>query len=276
MMNDFLAVDQLLSTLAIGFVILRYSEFFIYVLKTKFFHAEDKINEVCKECSSAIPDKTTRDNLKPIKIEEGSTASQIEQLKINCEKIEKSIEQLQKDAKENLKKNGELRSLAASCLFVFLFSVTLLFLPGVKNVIPQQIHVFIFSFSIFCIIYTIAGEIFGEVNEGKLSIWFSSLSKTVISFFIIFLISGIASLLPIWVQIEIGCIWKYLYVSLILVGWINFIVYAFIIRCRIISFKGYVDLQKKSILNECKKVQKEYDDLKTVAKVADRFTAKIN
>jgi hypothetical protein len=273
-MNDFLAVDQLLSTLAIGFVILGYSEFFINVLKTKFFHAEDKITEVCKECSSAIPDKTTRDNLKPIQIEEGSTASQIEQLKISCEKIEKNIKQLQNDANENLKKNGELRSLAASCLFVFLFSVTLLFLPGVKNVIPQQFHVFIFSFSIFCIIYTIVGEIFGEVNEGKLSIWFSSLSKTVISFFIIFFISGLVALLSIWVQIEIGCIWKYLYVSLILLGWINFIVYAFIIRCRIISFKDYVDLQKECILKECNRVQREYDDLKTVAKMADRFTAK--
>lgn len=101
MMSDFLSIDQLLATLTIGLVILGYSEFFTNILKTKFFHAEDKINDVCKECLSIIPDKTTRDALIPIKIGEGSTASQIEQLKINCEKIETNVEQLKKDANEN-------------------------------------------------------------------------------------------------------------------------------------------------------------------------------
>ena len=274
MMSDFLSIDQLLATLTIGFVILGYSEFFTNILKTKFFHAEDKINDVSKECLSIIPDKTTRDALIPIKIGEGSTASQIEQLKISCEKIEKNVEQLKTDANENLKKKSELNGLTASCLFVFLYSVTLLFIPGVRSIIPCQFHVFIFSFSILCIVYTIMGEVFGELNAQKTSLWFTSLSRTVIGFFIILLVSGMVSLLSIWIPIEIGNLWKYLYVSLIIIGWINFIVYALIIRCRIRTFKEDTDNQKKPILEDCKKAKEEYDELKTVAKVADRFTTK--
>ena len=274
MMSDFLAVDQLLSTLTIGFVILGYSEFFTNILKTKFFHADDKINNVCKECLSIIPDKTTRDALNPIKIGEGTTASQIEQLKINCERIEKNVNQLKDDAEDNLKKKSELTGLTASCLFVFLYSVTLLFLPGVQNVIPCQFNVFVFSFSVLCILYTIMGEIFGEMNVSRFSLWFASLSKTVIGFSFIICISGIVSLLSVWIKMEIGDLWKYLYVSLIIIGWINFIVYAFVIRHRIITFKKDIDTQKKSILGDCEKVKKEYNDLETVANVADKFTTK--
>lgn len=271
MMNDFFAADQLLSTLTIGFVILGYSKFFTDILKTKFFHADDKIKSVCDECKSMIPDKMTRDNLVPVTVGSGSTAAQIEQLKRSCEKIEESISDLDTDAKNKLNKKSELHGLTSSCLFVFLFSVSILFLPGLRTIIPAQFNVFVFSFSSLCIIYTIAGEVFGELEIKKVSSWFSSMSKTVYGFLIIVLLSAVSALLTIWFEIAVGDAWKYLYVALIIVGWLNFVVYVFIIRHRIKSFKTEIDEQKETILSECRTVKNSYDELRTVARVANQF-----
>lgn len=272
-MSDFFAADQLLSTLTIGFVILGYSEYFTNILKSKFFLAEDKIKDACKECRSMIPDKMTRDNLKPINIGEGSTSAQIEQLKRSCEKIEASIAALDAEAKDNLNKKSELHGLTSSCLFVFLFSVSILFLPGLRTVMPSQFNVFVFSFSLLCIVYTIAGEVFGELEIKKVSSWFSSMSKTVYGFLIIVFLSTASALLTIWFDIAVDDAWKYLYVALIIVGWLNFVVYVFIIRHRIKSFKADIDKQKDDIISECRAVLKSYDDLKTVARVADQFAS---
>ena len=59
---------------------------------------------------------------------------------------------------------------------------------------------------------------------------------------------------------EIGDSWKYLYVSLILVGWLNFAAYAVIIRIAIHKFNAYVGEKKNELLGPFNDINNDYGE----------------
>lgn len=270
-MSEFYSVIQLLATLAIGFVILGYSEFFIDILKTKFFHADEAISKAEKECLSSIPDKSTRDNLKPTKVGKNNTAIQIEELRIECENIECKINEFVKQSKNDLGEMSKLRSLVSMNLFVFMFTVTLLFVPSLKQQFGDIVHMFLLPFSSLCIIYMIFGWFFGEKNNNHKIITFESLKHPIVCFVVINVISVVFAFIASWQSIVINNIWKYLFVALIIAGWLNFVMYAYHIRRSMSQLKKAVEQRKKPIIDECKEkdLKKKCDDLNTVARMAE-------
>lgn len=70
-----------------------------------------------------------------------------------------------------------------------------------------------------------------------------------------------------------GELWKYLVVVLVLLGWVNFLIYAIFIRRSIDRFRIDVERSKSEILEKCNEAQKSYTDLQTVASVASMISA---
>lgn len=273
MMSEFYSIVQLLATLTIGFVILDYSDFFTNILKTKFFHADDAISEAKKECLSLIPDKTTLNALEPTTVGKGDTSNKIEVLKRECEKMDERIDGFEKDRKAEMDEMSDLRSLAPLCLFVFMFSVTLLFVPVLKRLYGESVCLSLFPFSVSCIVYMILGWIFGENADNPKITRFESMKHPLIGFALACLISvAFAFLLPnspAW----IGGTWRYLFVALILCGWLNFAVYAFIIKRSISKFKKKVGNEKGKIIQECKAIEEKYKAILTVSEMAKSYDA---
>lgn len=270
-MSEFYSVIQLLATLAIGFVILGYSEFFIDMLKTKFFHADEAICNAEKQCRSLIPDKATRENLKPTTVGEVNTAKQIEELRIECENIEVKIKDFVKQSEEDLDKKSKLRSLVSMSLFVFIFTVALLFVPSLRQQFGSIVNLFLLPFSSLCILYMVLGWGFGESDNKRKVLRFESLRHPIVYFAITCAVSIAFAFIAQWRSVKIGDSWKYLFVTLIIFGWINFVMYALFIRHSMKRFKFGVEQRKQPIVDECvaKDLKKKCDDLITVARMAE-------
>lgn len=262
-MNDFYSVIQLLATLAIGFVILGYSDFFIDILKTKFFHADEAINKAEKRCYSAMPDGITRKNLEPVKLgENGDTSDDIEDLRLNCEKKEKRVKDFMDKSRQDLDKKSKLQSLVSMSLFVFMATVTLLFVPSLKSFVGF-FNLFLLPFSSLCIVYIVLGWFYGEKDNGKSKLKrFDSLKHTVKWFAIICLISlAIAFLLSLaivfWKPFDIGELWRHTCVALVVTGWLNYVIYAFFVKHSMEQLKASVEAFADAMVKEC-----EEDELK--------------
>jgi len=271
MINEFYYVVQLLATLTIGFVILDYSDYFTKILKIKFFHANETILIAKEECNSFIPDKTTLNNLEPTTLGKGNTSVQIEELKRDCEIIEKKINDFEKNSNTKMEEMSDMHSLASLCLFVFLFSVFVLFVPVLKVLYGKFINLFLLPFSILCIIYMIIGWICGEKDNNKKIFRYESLKHPLIFFIVICVISVIFAFFSLYFSTEFCPVWKYLFVSMILCGWINFIIYAHHVKHSISKFKEYVKEEKNKIKKECQNINKKYNDIITVSKMAKSY-----
>lgn len=274
MISDLLSVIQLLATLTIGFAILGYSDFFYDILKTKFFHADDTIAKAVEECRTALPDKTSMDNLIPTDLGKGNTASKIEELKRNCEKVGESITEFEKKFKKELSETCCTRSLTSMCLFIFFESVILLFVPLTRALYNNTTELFLLPFSALCILYLVFGWFCGEKNLKLHIAKFDSLMHPAICTLVFSILSiGFALWQNAHSSMNFGELWKYLVVVLVLLGWVNFLIYAIFIRRSIDRFRIDVERSKSDILEKCKEAQKSYTDLQTVASVASMISA---
>lgn len=252
-MNDFYSVIQLLATLAIGFVILGYSEFFIDMLKTKFFHADEAINNAEKRCYSAMPDGITRKNLEPVKLgEDGDTSKDIENLRLKCEKKEKSVKTFMDKSREDLDKKSKLHSLVSMSLFVFMASVTLIFVPSLKSFVGF-FNLFLLPFSSLCIVYIVFGWIYGEKGNGKIALKFESLKHSVVCFAVICFVSIAFAFIAQWQSIDIGGLWRHMSIALVVVGWLNYVIYAFFVKYSMEQLKASVEAFADAMVKECEK-----------------------
>lgn len=252
-MNEFYSVIQLLATLAIGFAILGYSEYFIKTL-TNFFHADDIISEAERRCRSLVPDKATRDNLAPAKIGNGDTIKTIEELKIECNKMDNKINEFMKHSKSELEKMSRVRSLVSMSFFVFLVSVLLLFIPCLPNLWQQcnaLISNFIIPFTSASIFYILMGWIFGEKDYKSKILGFCSLKHSIVCFAIIIVFSILFAIISLFLKCDFGDAWRFPYITLISMGWINFLMYAFFIKHSMNQFKTKVDELIGPIISEC-------------------------
>lgn len=269
-MSEFFSAIQLLATLAIGFVILGYSEYFIKTL-TNFFHVDETMSDAEKECRSYIPDKDTRDNLKSAKVGNGDTLKSIEELRMDCKEMDDKVDNFLKQSKSELERKSKVRSLVSMSLFVFMATVALLFVPCLPCLWPQSnewIPSFMLPFSLFCILYIVVGWIFGEKESKKKALRFSSLKHPIICFALVCIISAAWSW---WSPNLIEETWKYFFVSLIIVGWLNFLMYAIFIKHSMNKFKAIVDELKAPIIKECKEknLTKRCDELIVVKKMEE-------
>lgn len=268
-MNELYTVIQLLATLAIGFVILGYSEFFTETLRTRFFHAADTISDAGKECISKIPDQDTLKRLKTTVVGSGNTEEQIKELKRKCNEIvEIKVPDFEKQAKTDLKEICNLHSIASMSLFVFMFTTTMLFMPCLRRLYGEVVPLFLFSFSSLCILYMVFGWILGERDVKIKVLQFGSMRHSIISFVLICIISAVWTFFALSYPECIGDSWKYFFVLLIIVGWLNFLMYALVIRNTVKMFKRLVYEKRQPLWDECNSLLNECNKLIAVMDVA--------
>lgn len=274
-MSELYSVIQLLATLAIGFVILGYSEFFTETLRTRFFHADDTISDAGRECLSNLPDDETLDNLEATDVGKGDTGEQIEELKRKCKEMkDNKIPDFEKQSKTDLKKTCDLRSLAAMSLFVFMASTLMLFIPTLKRLYGEIVTLSILPFSALCIVYLALGWIFGEKDVKRKAFRFGSMKHPIAGFALIFALSIGLAFLALRLSVGIGQSWKYMFVSLHIAGWLNFVMFAFVIRRTVRGFKEAVSKSKQPLLDECKSLMDECNKLRAVSEVAEIVSTK--
>lgn len=270
-MNEYYSVIQLLATIAIGFVILDYSRVFAETIKSKFFNLEDFLMKAVAECLALIPEAAIRNILTPTKVGDGDTSRKIEELKVGCEAMEAKVKDFKTRRKKEIDSTNILNSLSSMSLFVFLTTLTMIFIPSMKFLNDNAIELFMLPFSILCVIYLILGWIFGERENRRKVLRFNSMRHATTCFVLIFLLSVALAVIG-WLHSFDASISKYFFVMLIVAGWVNFLVYAFFIRRSILRFKSSVEEEKNSIIAECKSLElkKNYDDLITVKKMAEQ------
>ena len=289
MLGDLSAIVVFLATLTIGFVVYNRSKLFCELLMTRFFHADELIPNACKEFSKKIPDKITRDNLQPIKIGDETNAEDIEKFRIECEKADKKVAKFKTDSQEDLDKKCNTRSMTSVCLFVFLVCFILLFSPLAKTLFEYETECFLLSFCALSILYVVLGWIFGENMEkaeleaegeeteqrkrDRRSIArFDTLKHPLYCMLVVIALSVAFALVFSFHPVDFDGVWKYLYFSVIVIGWLNFVAYAIIIKIAINRFKKAFIKKKNELLAEFENIEKTYKEMCVLQKVAERHT----
>lgn len=271
-MSEFYSVIQLLATLAIGFVLLGYTEYFLKALKINFFHVDDTIDNAEDDCFSYLPDKDTIDSLTPTEVGNANTSKMIEELKIARAEMEKKIKDFAQQSRNYFERMNELRSLQPMSMFVFMASVVLLFVPGLRLQYHELVTLFVLPFSSLCVLYILLGWIFGEKGFKAKLLKFYLMRHSIIGFAIIFVISIVFAFVAWWLTLDIGDSWKYMFVVLVIFGWLNFIIYALFIKYHAAKLNKTIEGWKKPVIDECKakNLKKQCDDLFVVMQVAQQ------
>lgn len=276
-MSEFYSVIQLLATIAIGFVLLGYSEFFTEMLRTRFFRTDEKISKAGKDCIDRLPDEATLNSLKATPVGKGTTEEQIKELKRKCKEMkENKIPEFEKQARKELNGICYLRSIASMSFFVFMFSTTMLFLPSLIRLYGAIVTIALLLFSSLCIVYMVLGWFLGEKEIKCKMLDFGSMMHPIVCFVLVCAISVGLAFLPCWESIDIGKSWKYLFVLLIIVGWVNFLMYAFVVRRTIKKFERLLNAKRQPYWDECNSLLDECNKLVAVmdvAKITDSSTA---
>lgn len=268
-MSEFYSIIQLLATLAIGFAILDYSEFIIGNLTKRFYYVYDLLEQTVKECQTVMPDNLSLNTLTSVAIGNGDTSGQIEMLKINYEKINREIQNFKNESYRQLERINKPRCLTSTSLFVFMAMVALLFVPSLKQQYGEVVILFLLSFSGLCIVYLVLGWFLGERENNKWPFRYESIKHPIICFTIICTVSAAFSIIALWQSLYIGELWKYLFVALIIVGWLNFVIYFFIIERTIRDFINFVMERRKSLLDECMSLMSECNKLMAIMDMAN-------
>ena len=265
MVTDLFPAIQLLATVTLGFVFLGHTDFFTKILREKFFHVPQLINDVKKECCDLIPDKTTLESLRPIKVANGDTQKRIEELKIMCEQAQDDLKKFEEQCNSDLEDRSQLHSLSSMSLFVFLSSIILLLTLPLRNICGDTYNLF---FSTFCFIYILLGCFLGESTKGWTIVNFCSHKHSVVYIVILLLLSVAVFLILHGFETLLKEYTSYAVFAYIIIGWGSYLVYSIKLWRKIRKYKADVIKKKEPIIEQCKKIKTEYGVLMTVAKVA--------
>ena len=275
--NNFSAIIQLAATLCIAFIAVEYVKSFIGILCERFFKFQDFIADSFAECRLLLTDKETLEHIDPIIIDGKSTNSEIEEVKRQNEALTKEIDEEEGKKKEEMKIFCQVRSMSSLCFFLFMVNISLLMFGGIEKSFPDFSHVSVSFLNILSTAYLLCGWVIGECEYPRKYTDFSSLKHASISYVIIAslsLVIGIAVLL--WKQkilLVVYYVWQYSVMVIILLTYLNFIVFTFKIKIKAKEFKNQVGVSKKNLIEKCKKTQQSVEELKGVSRLNARLRA---
>lgn len=254
-MNDLCSVIQLLAALTIGFVILGHTKLFIDTLKKNYFKVGQIISEACGDFRKRLIPEGLVEKLKPMVINGKSTQGSIEKLKIDQERIRKRIEDDEEKWTKGVNDTELTRGLSSSCLFVFLVSVLLLFAPTARTMYGTAVELFLLLFCTLGIIYLIVGWI---------PLWEGQTLRQAVYWFLVFVVGSVVFSVAfslLW-NFDFGELWKYMFVIVVLFGWLNFIAHALIMIWRpMTKLKKEIAKEKKEIDRMCNESNEDYSFL---------------
>lgn len=225
-----------------------------------------------------------------------------ENLIARSENAEEKIREFGETCRKKLDEKCRTKSMASVCLFVFFVSVILLFVPLARHIHKVETESFLFPFSILSMLYVLWGWFLGEKEitvietdqetispetlaknnkkdnnksfREKIKVIWQKISYRLRNyeslrhpFYCLLLIFVISFIFVYYNSIDIGDSWKFLYVSLILVGWLNFAAYAVIIRIAIRKFNAYVGEKKIELSGPFNEINNDYGELIVFQKV---------
>lgn len=272
MIGDLCSVIQLLATLAIGFVLFGYTELFQDILKKHYFQADKIVSDACGDCRKRLIPESLLNGLTPISIGSKNTGPTIKKLKEEQLRIEEKIDECERTWSEDMNEAGIERSMMATCLFVFLSSVLLLFVPVAHCNYETYVELFLIPFCLFGTLYLIASWIPCWKRIQSKVVRFDSLRHAVYSFFVFIILSVLFVLFfsLLW-HFDFGELWKFITAILVIFGWINFIIHAFIIWHPIASVKKKIKKEKVEIFQRCDKSSQSYSLLISIRDFADEI-----
>lgn len=273
--DNFSALIELVATMSIAFVAVEYVKSYTKELCEAIFDFSKFIDDTFKKCKKLVSTNIeTLNHIKPIDINGKSTNSRIEETKRDHEELLKNIEQTIDDKKNKITTECQARSMSSLCFFVFLLNVLLLFIGSVECKHTVFSHIFIFILCVLSIIYLIAGWIWGE-KEINISLFrFNSLKHPIISFITIIILSIGGSLLIFFKQWNfIEAIWWYILMVLVLLSYVNFVIFVFKIRNNANAFKRRIRNKMEELNKRCESADNDVKDLLSTNRLSEKLKA---
>ena len=262
-MGSLLTAIQFLTTLAGAFVAIDYVKSFTDVLCKSYFKSSEKINAVFAECKKPLPDRESIDNIKPMLIDNKSTASEIERIKREHEKVTSTIESNKQQFEKSFSENCQVRSLSSISLFIALSGIMLMFTAAIEDKNSIIAHDMAFVMSALMLLYYVIGWCAGEKIKGSKVLGFSDLRHPVYCFFISFVIVIVTLILFLLIPspkfIE-ACWWYVMFGSLFL-AFANYAIFPIKILWKARKILDDVRNTSKEIQSQSQKIKKDYEKL---------------
>lgn len=265
-LSSFTSFIEIGATLTIAFVAVEYTKQYTCLIAQKVFDYFGRIKNIVLECKKTI-DEDTIDGLSSFTIDGCNTGVKIEGLKRKKEITLQDIDDKEKALNAYVMEKCNSKSYSSLSLFIFLFSLTSLFIAGIET---PDVKCFWILVVFFSLLYTVTSWILGEKSKHRFWIDYSSFKTVLYIFFAILLLSLIATYL--WGEVFKINLLPYCYdiigyITLFL-PYVNFVVFAFIIRSKSVDIYSEIDKTFEPLKKNCSEIQKETEKLSTAKDLA--------
>lgn len=274
--DDFSSLIELIATISIGFVGVEYVKSYTSILCEKIFQYVSFISKSYDECRGLLTDQDTLEHFEVVDIGGKSTNDVVEKLKVEHENLRKEIREEEEKQKNAIIEASQSKSLSSICFYVFLSSVVLLWGASFEKEWQSQVHIFFLFYCSLSVLYLIFAWIFGEKEDSYSFLNFSSLRHSFVCFLIILLLSSICLLGFIFLTTNnalfVEAAWLISIITYIVLSYMNFAVFAWKINRQAKKFREKVDTSKQTMMEKCKSLQSEVQDLLAVGRVNSRLS----
>lgn len=274
--DDFSSLIELIATISIGFVAVEYVKSYTSILCEKIFQYISFISKSYDECRGLLTDQDTLEHIESIDVGGKSIIDAVEKLKVEHENLRKDIREEEEKQKNAIIEATQSKSLSSICFYVFLSSVVLLWGASFEKQWQSQVHIFFFFYCLLSILYLILAWIFGEKEKFCTFLNFSSLRHSFVCFLIILLLSSICLLGFIFFTTNNALFgetaWMIAIITYIVLSYLNFAVFAWKINRQAKKFRKKVDTSKQTMIEKCKMLKSEVQDLLAVGRVNSKLS----
>lgn len=258
-LTDFGDIYGFAAAMNIVFVAADYFQSYAYILSSKIFKFQAKVEEEIDRLKKVVIDRTTIESIEPVIVDGESSSTLIEKVKDSHSNLLKKIET------EGFKLENEVNLLCESktnsfiSLYLSLYSVTALLLIGVYDKWPIVIQNLWIVLTVLSTFWVIKAWISSEPD--KCHVRLCSLKHCLYLFFGIFLLSIAFSLIISHFYDIPNLVTDSLYIYSEIFSISNFIVYIFIISRKSRKIRIKINDVIAPMEKECKEINKEASSL---------------
>ena len=270
-MSDFSSLLELAAGLNVAYIAVDYSMGYTNIISEKLFEFSQKIEKSFEKSDSILCEKKSLENLKPIVINGKNIGIKIEDIKRKFEKLDTEIKTAKTNLNADMQKDCESKNFSSLSFCMFLFCIISLFLGGISA--NEKIKMFSSIFNIVIGILLLVYVIIGWTKNDNTYLWkidYSKLTHSLSCFTIVVILSFIITFLTHYYYLnnlfvmDILRLEQIIYwfnIFFVIFPFLNFIVFAFIIKKkgRTISIK--ISNMATEIENKCNGVKKEAEKL---------------
>lgn len=271
-LNDFAAAIQLAATLNIAFVAVEYAKSYTCIVAQKIFKFQEIINDSINRCSSHV-DKETIESLHDVTVDGQSMISEIQEVQRDKEKMTEDIKILESELKNMVSEKCNSKSYSFISLYLFLFSSLALIIAGFGG--NDNAHKYWIAVSFLSLFFIAISWILGEFPKKKLWFNYSSLQQCIIIFCILPLLSCTAPFITHTTFCEaLNKMWEPAVIITVLLPYVNFIIFAIIIKCRSKHIHKTIEIKTNKIEEKCIELEKKTNKLSVVQEVSVKLKNK--